>query len=104
MEEIIMTLKLVQVFDDMAFSLPLFDVEVYYSSDSVYKVLVSNPFKPSGIEAKLITIAERSLMWEPDDKICEVLLAELDISNAIDINKAIGFPGAAINTRRFLKY
>jgi hypothetical protein len=104
--KIIMGIKLVQVFDDIAFSLPLFDIEVYYSSDGVYKVLVSNPFKPfklAGKDAQLITIAESGLMRDPDDRVCELILAELDASGAIDINKEIGFPRAAKNTRRFLR-
>ena len=84
-------MKLIQVFDDPALKLPLYDPEVYYSENRKYKIIVSHPLTDIGHPGtKLITISRHPLTDKrPAPSVCAAIVKALNLSLAVDIAKAL---------------
>jgi len=76
-------MKLIRVYEDEAFALPLIDLEVYYSDDRQYKVMISSPLKYLGRTTKMITIGRTHYdESKPSSAICSEILQVLNMSSA----------------------
>jgi hypothetical protein len=95
-------MNLIRSYDDEALKLPLLDLEVYYTDDDKYKVLISSPLN-SRPDMRYISINHHPHTDAyPGDDICNEILDTLGMAGAMDTNPALANHFVK-GVRRYLK-